>query len=147
MQDDKSPVSGAPKHHPRKQKESGEVLAPAELERSNWGREFKRYIKAAAALSGLYEDAQIADAVGRTRNTVQGWWRGARPEPDTANELADQLGLDRDEVYRWLYQSGPAPTLRAQSEPPSEDEQAEAREWARGQDPTGAPRPASRRER
>lgn len=110
MHNDKS---GASAHHPEDQ-EDGAVLSPAEVR----GRDFKRYARAAAAMSELYDDATLARAIRRSRMAVQGWWRGARPDPEVLYRLEAATGLSAAEVIAWLYSDGPPPTwpLPADSE-------------------------------
>lgn len=74
-----------------------------------WGIDFKRLIRAAAAMRGLYDDKAIGEAVGRSRNTVAAWWKGTRPEPDTLAELASTTGLDADDLFAWVYRGGEPP--------------------------------------
>lgn len=98
--------SGARRHH-RKSGKDEDVLSPVELR----GLEFKRYVRAAAALNRLYEDTEIAEAVGVSRGAVSGWWRGSQPTVDTIYRLAGATGLSPDELTRFVYQEGPAPAL------------------------------------
>lgn len=108
MQDERS---GARKH--QRHLKGREVLSPAEAAAFDRGQAFKRYVRAAAALSGLYDDSMLADAVDIGRGAVQGWWRGSKPETPTIFRLADATGLSADELTRYLYADGPPPTLPA----------------------------------
>ena len=84
------------------------MLAQTELDR---GEDFKRLVRAAAALVGLYDDTALADAIGRQRQTVSHWWTGAQPKPDALVDLAETTGLDFDELFRYVYRGGPVPRL------------------------------------
>ena len=97
--------------------EDGEVLSPAEAQSRARGAEFKRVVRAAAALQGLYDDSAIGDSVHRSRATVAGWWKGAQPSPETLAEIAAATGLSVDELTRFVYFGGPAPRLVAPGSP------------------------------
>ncbi len=84
------------------------MLADIRLAR---GMEFKRVVRAAAALQSLYDDSAIAAAVKRSRNTVASWWAGATPEPPTLRRLAEATGLDPEELFAYVYRDGPPPRL------------------------------------
>ncbi len=103
--------SGAPKHRGRRG--AGDVLTPAELR----GMELKRVVRAAAALRDLYDDVAIGQAVGRTRMTVAGWWRGAVPSPDPLRALAEAVGLPIEELTAFVYFDGPPPRVVAPESP------------------------------
>jgi transcriptional regulator with XRE-family HTH domain len=75
------------------------------------GQLVKRYVRAAAALHGLYDDTAIALAVGVDRIAVGRWWQGAQPKPDALGRLAVATGLSTDELTRFVYYDGPPPTL------------------------------------
>lgn len=64
--------SGARKHH--KPKGDGEVLSPVEAAAVAHGQIFKRLIRAAAAMQGIYDDVELAKSVHVHRRTVAGWW-------------------------------------------------------------------------
>jgi transcriptional regulator with XRE-family HTH domain len=95
----------------RRAREASEMLSPAELGRLERGAEWKRYIRAAAALREMYDDTAIAEAVGRTRIAVGRWWQGARPEPDTLLEIARATDLSPGELATFVYYDGPPPRL------------------------------------
>jgi transcriptional regulator with XRE-family HTH domain len=90
-----------------------EVLSPGEAAAKLRGQILKRYVRAAAALNDLFDDAALADAVGLGRGAIAGWWRGAQPSGATIFRLADVTGLSPDELTRFVYQDGPPPTLPA----------------------------------
>ena len=71
----------------------------------------KRYVRAAAALRGLYDDTAIGVAVGLNRIAVGKWWQGAQPQPATLGRLAEATGLSIDELTGFVYYGGPPPTL------------------------------------
>ena len=93
------------------------MLASADLARMAWGEDFKRLVRAAAALVGLYDDTSLADAIGSGRNTLRGWWNGAKPSPDMLTDLAEATRLDPDELYRHVYRGGPMPRLAVPGSP------------------------------
>lgn len=99
------------------------MLSAVELAAMERGQMFKRYVRAAAALRGLFDDTALGAEVGRTRIAVGKWWTGSRPEPDAILRLADATGLSVDELTRYVYYDGPPPHLPA-------DEEAEAQERA-----------------
>lgn len=118
------------------------MISPMELR----GMEFKRYVRAAAALVDLFDDTAIATALGLSRNTVGRWWSGAQPEPETLGQLADVTGLSRDELSRFTYYDGPPPHL-PQPEDAEAAERADAAERshrARPEAGASAGRPAPR---
>ena len=117
MQDDKS---GASTHHD--DEGAGEVLTPAEVR----GQAFKRLIRAAAASQGLFDDAALARRLGRSRMTLLGWWRGAKPEPPALEQISEVTGLSLDELAAHVYFEGPAPSL-----PPVDAAADEAAAWGR----------------
>lgn len=82
------------------------MLSAAEVR----GREFKRLGRAAAALSDLYDDTDIARELEVSRMTVGGWWNGALPKPSLLQRFAEATGMDADELVRWLHMGGPRPT-------------------------------------
>lgn len=100
------------------------MLAPAELKSATWGANFKRVVHARAAYLGIYGTANIARAVGISRNTVQDWWKGSRPEPETLGEVAHALGWSEDDLWRWVYRNGPEPEIT----PSGQDLERAARE-------------------
>lgn len=102
--------SGARAHRKRRDEE---VLSAQEVRAQNRGQLLKRYVRAAAALRGMYDDKAIAAAVGRGRGAVGAWWTGSRMEPDTIMRLADVLGLSFEELSRFVYGDGPPPRLPA----------------------------------
>jgi len=75
------------------------------------GQILKRVVRAAAALNDLYDDVAIAEATGKGRGTVAGWWEGARMQPETIQILADATGLSREELTQFIYFDGPMPQL------------------------------------
>lgn len=75
------------------------------------GQLLKRYVRAAAALSGFFDDASLAQAVGIGRGAVAGWWTGSQPSPPTIFRLAAVTGLSSDELTRFVYDGGPPPSL------------------------------------
>lgn len=87
------------------------MLSPPEQARLDRGQALKRYVRAAAALRELYDDKAIAQAVGRSRNTVASWWQGAQPEPETLRRLAAVIGLDPAELVAFVYYDGPPPLI------------------------------------
>lgn len=95
--------SGARRQHQKDR----DVLSPVE-ER---GLELKRYVRAAAALNELYEDTDIAEAVGVSRGAIAGWWRGAQPSGETIFKIAEITGLSPDELTRFVYSDGEPPTM------------------------------------
>lgn len=100
--------SGARTHHQKGDREVGDVISPAEIR----GHDLKRYVRAAAALRGLYDDKAIARRVQRSPNTVAGWWRGARPDPESLAAIADVTGLSSEELVQYVYFDGPAPVIQ-----------------------------------
>lgn len=108
MQSDKSTKRGARTHHPE-DAEAGEVLTPGELDRRRRGQELKRVVRSAGAMHDLYDDSAIAEATGRTRNAVAGWWLGARPDPDSLRAIADVTGLDFGDLIAFVYGDGQPP--------------------------------------
>jgi hypothetical protein len=128
--------SGARTHH----KKGEEVLSAADAAALVRGRDLKRCVRAAAALSGLYDDTAIAGAMDIARGTVGGWWDGAQMKPDNIRKLAGVTGLSSDELTRYVYYDGPPPRLPELSEvPPDVQEFAERSESQSQDDP--APRP------
>jgi transcriptional regulator with XRE-family HTH domain len=96
----------------RKQRQvDGDVLSAAETADLIRGRILKRYVRAAAAMNDLFDDAALATAVGIGRGAVAGWWRGAQPSGPTIFRLAAVTGLSPDELTRFVYQDGPPPGL------------------------------------
>jgi len=131
----------------RKPSTGEEVLSPAEAAALGRGQTLKRYVRAAAALSGLYDDTAIGDALKVNRGAVAGWWTGARPQPDTLRRLARLTGLSFDELTEYVYFEGPPPALPA-TDPatlPVLEGARRGRLRRAGQAPdTPAPRPAPR---
>lgn len=107
--------SGARKQ--RASRGTEELLSPHEAADLARGQVLKRYVRAAAALNDLFDDASLADTVGIGRGAVAGWWRGAKPTPDTIFRLAGATGLSPDELMRFLYQDGPPPALAGPGSP------------------------------
>jgi hypothetical protein len=98
-------------------KEGGaKVFLPAELR----GQDFKRVVRAAAALRDLFDDASLGRAVGRSRMAVAGWWKGALAEPETIYRLADVTGLSADEMMAFVHSGGPRPRIVEPLSPASE---------------------------
>jgi transcriptional regulator with XRE-family HTH domain len=104
--------SGARTHHRGTQKD-GEVLSPSEAAVKLRGQILKRYVRAAAAMNDLFDDAALADAVGIGRGAIAGWWRGAQPSGQTIFRLAAVTGLSADELTRFVYDDGGPPSLPA----------------------------------
>lgn len=119
------------------------MLSPMEAAAATRGLALKRYVRAAAALQGIYDDATLADAASVKRGTVAGWWRGAQPSPETLRHLAGATGLSLDELAGFIYYDGPAPHLPDPEELEAR-ERAEAAERSRHAPPkggaSGAPR-------
>lgn len=118
------------------------MLSAAEAAAFSRGQEFKRIVRAAAALSDLYDDSALAAAVHASRNTVAGWWRGARPEPARIEDIATATGLSRDELVDFIHYDGPPPHLPAQDEAAERAEAAERSLRARPADGGSAARRA-----
>lgn len=93
------------------------MLSAQELAALVRGQVLKRVIRAAAALNDLFDDVALARAVRVGRGAVNGWWKGAKPNGATIVDLARATGLSADELYRFLYADGPAPTLPAPGSP------------------------------
>lgn len=123
------------------------MLSPLEAAALDRGQAFKRYIRAAAALSDLYDDSVLADAVGIGRGAVSGWWRGSKPSAETIVRLARATGLSADELYRFLYADGPPPTLPEPGSPVASSVQEGLRRDQRSQLDEGpdTPPPSPRR--
>lgn len=119
--------SGAPTH---RRTRDGEVLSPAEAAAFMRGQDLKRYVRAAAAMRGLYDDTALGKAVGRTRVAVGKWWTGSKPEPDAVGRLASATGLSVEELGRFIYYDGPPPHLPDPVEAEAQ-ERAEAAERSR----------------
>lgn len=111
MQNERSKNRGARTHQARGNEGGGEVLSPVEMALFDRGQLVKRYVRAAAALRGLYDDTAIALEVGVDRIAVGRWWQGAQPKPDALGRLALATGLSTDELTRFVYYGGPPPTL------------------------------------
>lgn len=76
------------------------------------GEEFKRVVRAAAALRGIYSDADLARAVGVSRMAVAGWWSGAKPDAASVRAISSVTGLDELEVHRYVnFEDEPVPNL------------------------------------
>jgi hypothetical protein len=95
----------------------GEVLSPVETVARDRGRALKRYVRAAAALRGLYDDVSIGEAVGVNRGAVAAWWDGAQMKPETIRRLAEKTGLSFEDLTRFVYLDGPPPKLPEPSGP------------------------------
>ena len=87
------------------------MLSPMEAAALERGQQFKRYVRAAAALSDVYDDVHLAELTGVQRGAVFGWWRGSRPSPETLHRIADATHLSVDELGRFTYYGGPPPHL------------------------------------
>lgn len=132
---------------PDAEDEGDDVLAQWPEYRTARGMEFKRVVRAAAALQSLYDDSAIAAAVKRSRNTVSSWWTGATPEPHTLRRLAEATGLDPDELFAYVYRDGPPPKLVEPGSPLDEAVREAARrdrERQRLEDPEQPGRPSRR---
>jgi transcriptional regulator with XRE-family HTH domain len=112
---------GAPKQ--RGDDEARDVLSPQELDTRDRGLVLKRYVRAAAAIKGLFEDEDIAAAAGIHRNTIQGWWRGTRPAPESLRELAEATDLSFEDLTRFVYLGGPPPLLPEPVDVTADDEE------------------------
>jgi transcriptional regulator with XRE-family HTH domain len=97
----------------QQKRNEGEVLSPAEAEVRDRGQTLRRFVRAAAALSDVYGDTAIGDAVGVKRGTVSAWWKGAQMKPETIRRLAEATGLSFEELTRFVYLGGPPPALPA----------------------------------
>jgi transcriptional regulator with XRE-family HTH domain len=142
MQNEQSKKPGARKQ--RAGKGRGEMLSAAEFGTAYRGDQFKRYIKAAFALRGLYEDTAIAGAVRMTRGAVSGWWHGARPDHEAIGEIAKATGLPRGELYDFIHHGGPPPMLPLSERLTPEDEEVRDRLLALDASPK-PPRPEDAR--
>lgn len=87
------------------------MLSPTEQAAFLRGQTLKRNIRAAAALAGIYDDSALGDAVGVGRNTVGGWWLGAKPSAPTILRLSKATGLSTDALARFIHEDGPPPVL------------------------------------
>lgn len=117
MQTERSARSGASKQHSGGASKDGEVLSTIERADRDWGRDFKRYVRAAAALREIYDDTALGDAVGRSRAAVGSWWHGARPEAGTIGALAEVTGWPLDELTRFVHYGGSPPTFPEPNSP------------------------------
>lgn len=120
--------SGARAHRTR---QGEEVLSPLEAEARDRGRDLKRYIRAAAALRGLYDDTAIGAAVEVNRGAVSRWWDGAQMKPETMQRLADATGLKFEDIARFVYFGDRPPDLPEASSLPGASGPAGLREGAR----------------
>ena len=93
------------------------------------GAEFKSWVRARASLLGIYNDKELALAVGVSRNTPRAWWEGVQPDPASLYRLSRALGVAPDEMYAWVYLGGPEPDVRPSPEE-RERVRQEAHEWA-----------------
>jgi hypothetical protein len=84
---------------------------PEEEARMLRGQEFKRYVRAAAALHDLFNDADLARAVHMSRMSVEAWWMGAQPSNQTIGKLALTTGLSRTELTNFVHHAGPPPMI------------------------------------
>lgn len=116
------------------------MLSTAEMAAFGRGQDLKRYVRAAAALVGLYDDVAIAAEIGRTRNAIGRWWTGVRPEPEALDRVARATGLSTDELTRFVYYNGPPPTLPDPTRLTPEDEAIAAD--LRAEDASPSPRPS-----
>src|SRR4051812_46529325 len=98
--------SGARKQR-RRTKRDEEVLSPIEAAARARGQILKRYVRAAAALNDLFDDASLAAEIGIGRGAIAGWWRGAQPSGEAIFRLANVTGLSPDELTRFVYSDGP----------------------------------------
>jgi hypothetical protein len=88
-----------------------EARSPEEEARMLRGQELKRYVRAAAALHGMFNDADLARAVNMSRMAVEAWWAGAQPSPQTIGRLALTTGLSRAELTDFVHHDGPPPRI------------------------------------
>lgn len=114
-----------------------EVLTPAEAATKLRGQILKRYVRAAAAMNDLFDDAALADALGLSRGALAGWWSGAQPSGPTIFRLAGVTGLSPDELTRFVYQDGPPPRLPAPGSPVDTSVQEGLRRDQERQQPEG----------
>ena len=87
------------------------MLSPEKAADLDRGQRFRRYVRAAAALRGIFDNSELARRMEVQRGTVNGWWTGARIEAESIPRLAEVTGLDADELWRFVYADGPPPTL------------------------------------
>lgn len=87
------------------------MLSATEAAALGRGADFKRFVRAAAAMRDLFDDVALAEEVGVGRGAVRGWWMGAQPSPETLGRLARATGLSTDELARFVYYDGPPPSL------------------------------------
>lgn len=118
----------------------GEVLSPVDLERAQRGREFKRLVRSDAARRDIYEDTELAEAIGVSRQAVQGWWAGARPSVYVLRRISEATGTPV-EVLEAIAYPDPMPEL-----PPELVERMD-RLAATPQPPRAARPPAARADR
>lgn len=75
------------------------------------GQELKRYVRAAASLRDLFNDADLAREVGVSRMSVEAWWTGSQPKNPTIGKIAEATGLSISELTGFVYHGGPPPLL------------------------------------
>ena len=118
--------------------QADEGLSPEEQAVAVRGREYRRYLLAAAALHEIYTVGDLASAVGVSAGTVQGWWRGAQPQAATLPKIARALGFTTEALFAWFYGSGGPPGLAD----PEQDARARLATRARPADEASAAPPA-----
>lgn len=96
------------------------MLSPADLQRARRGAEFKRVVRSGAAMRDMFEDVDIAGAVGVSRNAVQGWWRGAAPSVPTLRRIAQATGVPYDDLESIAYPD--EPDVSGPPQPPDDAE-------------------------
>ena len=111
------------------------------------GQLLKRYVRAAAALSGLFDDASLAKEIGIGRGAVAGWWTGSQPSAPTIFRLAAVTGLSSDELTRFVYDDGPPPSMPAPGSPVDASVQEGLRRDQSRQQPEGHEPPSPSLER
>ncbi len=117
---------------------------PAERARMARGQELKRYVRAAAALQGLYDDTALGVAIGRTRITVGRWWQGVLPEPEAITRIARATGLVESDLFSFVYSDGPPPSIGALESGAREGERRARARLGREAPSTPAPSPERR---
>jgi transcriptional regulator with XRE-family HTH domain len=96
-----------------------EGLSPEEQAVRLRGQEYRRHLLAAAALHDIYTVGELAEAVGVSPGTVQGWWRGAQPKATTLPKISRALGFTTEGLFAWFYEGARPPRL---SDPEAEAE-------------------------
>lgn len=87
------------------------MLSAQEAAALDRGQTFKRFMRAVAALNGIYDDKTLGEAVGRNRAAVGNWWTGARPDAEVLFKIEETTGVSAAELVRFLYDDGPPPAM------------------------------------